>query len=558
MNKVLRIDLLVITAAAVTVFSSLVGVSIPLLLRRLIDGPKPQLFFNASILLAAFLFQTGFVVLGDYLMAKSGERQVETLRERLTNTLIHANMSFLDHQQSGDLTSHVINDANSIRTFFSGTLAQFIAGVVTIIGSLIALVLLDVRLSLVLVACLPVVLLVVVPVSNLAEKYAERLQKQTGRTNAFLTATFRQSELIKASTAEEEASSSASGLFQGLYNSALKADWLQAVSSPLVLLALFGAVAVIFAYGGQRVAAGSLSIGTLMSFLIYVFQLLNPIGGLSSFFTDLAKMNGATKRLRELALAKPEVESGHLPTQKGELKLTDVCFDYGDGNPVLEHIDITIPADQKTALVGPSGGGKSTIVSLLERFYPVTKGQVSLAGVPAEEYGLEAWRQNIALVSQTNDIQNGTIRDNLLFGLSKTFSESQIESALERAGLLREINNFPQGLETLVGEDGNLLSGGQRQRLQIARAYLKAPNFIIFDEATANLDADAEYQVTKSLDALLSDRGALIIAHRLSTITDADKIYFLENHRITGFGTHSELMKTHESYRRFVNEQIIE
>ncbi|WP_203662770.1 ABC transporter transmembrane domain-containing protein [Lacticaseibacillus sp. 53-4] len=282
MNKVLRIDLLVITAAAVTVFSSLVGVSIPLLLRRLIDGPKPQLFFNASILLAAFLFQTGFVVLGDYLMAKSGERQVETLRERLTNTLIHANMSFLDHQQSGDLTSHVINDANSIRTFFSGTLAQFIAGVVTIIGSLIALVLLDVRLSLVLVACLPVVLLVVVPVSNLAEKYAERLQKQTGRTNAFLTATFRQSELIKASTAEEEASSSASGLFQGLYNSALKADWLQAVSSPLVLLALFGAVAVIFAYGGQRVAAGSLSIGTLMSFLIYVFQLLNPIPQFSS------------------------------------------------------------------------------------------------------------------------------------------------------------------------------------------------------------------------------------------------------------------------------------
>lgn len=557
MKKLIHMDALIFSAMLLIIFSSLVGVSIPLVLKESIDQKSGISGRYGLLLLTLFLTQAALVTLGQYLMARSGERQVQNIREKLANHLLYAPKIFLDHQKSGDLSSRVMSDTNNIRIFLTTNVATFTAGIVTIVGSLIALFSLDWQLSLVLVACFPFVALVTIPITNLSENYATNLQTDTANTTGFLTETFRKSVLIKANSAEKTMQHTAKDNFNSLFKVALKSDLVEAIASPLVLLFLFGSVAVIFAYGGQRVSNGTLSVGTLMSFLIYLFQLLNPISSISEFLAARAKLKGSTTKISQLLQAPQELfDTGSKPLP-GDLALINASFSYGKV-PVLDNVSLTFEKNRKTAIVGPSGGGKSTIVNLLERFYPLDQGQLTLSGVDSESVELNSWRQNFALVDQNSDIISGTIRDNLLFGLKDTYSSANIDHVLQEVGLKKEIDNLPSGLDSYVGEDGGLLSGGQRQRLQIARAYLRSPRFIIFDEATANLDADAEYLVTKSLNNLLDQRTAIIIAHRLSTIVDADIIYFLEGRHITGRGTHAELMATHDSYRRFVNEQVIE
>lgn len=269
-------------------------------------------------------------------------------------------------------------------------------------------------------------------------------------------------------------------------------------------------------------------------------------------------MNGATAKLQTFLATPVENDSGATTIPSGELALNTVSFAYTADTPVLSNVSLKVGSQQKVAIVGPSGGGKSTVIDLIERFYEPTAGSVTIAGQDAGQFDLVAWRDNIGLVSQNSAVVAGTVRDNLLFGTTKEYSPDQIDTALAAAGLAQDIAGLPQGLDTPVGEDGNLLSGGQKQHLQIARVYLKQPAFVIFDEATANLDADAESRVTESLKTVLENSAALVVAHRLSTIVDADVIYFLEDHQITGVGTHKELMQTHPTYQRFVEEQMIE
>lgn len=527
-------------------------------MRRGIDSKGGFSITVGAALIGLFLGQALLVTLGSYLMARSGERQVEALRGRVTNHLLHVPMDFFDHEQSAELAAHIINDTDSIRIFFTNSLPAFVASIVTIVGSIAALFALDWRLSLTLLIALPLVIFIVIPLANATGGVAKKLQTTIGETTGSLGESFRQAELIKANTAEKETGHVAAGKFRELYRIALRSDLLDAITSPLVLMFLFGAVALVFTYGGRRVAAGTLTVGTLMSFLIYMFQLLNPLGGLSEFFAAKGRMNGATAKLQTFLATPVENDSGATTIPSGELALNTVSFAYTADTPVLSNVSLKVGPQQKIAIVGPSGGGKSTVIDLIERFYEPTAGSVTIAGQDAGQFDLVAWRDNIGLVSQNSAVVAGTVRDNLLFGTTKEYSSDQIDTALAAAGLTQDIAGLPQGLDTPVGEDGNLLSGGQKQRLQIARVYLKQPAFVIFDEATANLDADAESRVTESLKTVLENSAALVVAHRLSTIVDADVIYFLEDHQITGVGTHKELMQTHPTYQRFVEEQMIE
>mgnify|MGYP004468017927 CR=1 FL=1 len=558
MQKLVRYDACITGAAIITAFSSILGVFIPLAMRRGIDSKGGFSITVGAALIGLFLGQALLVTLGSYLMARSGERQVEALRGRVTNHLLHVPMDFFDHEQSAELAAHIINDTDSIRIFFTNSLPAFVASIVTIVGSIAALFALDWRLSLTLLIALPLVIFIVIPLANATGGVAKKLQTTIGETTGSLGESFRQAELIKANTAEKETGHVAAGKFRELYRIALRSDLLDAITSPLVLMFLFGAVALVFTYGGQRVAAGTLTVGTLMSFLIYMFQLLNPLGGLSEFFAAKGRMNGATAKLQTFLATPVENDSGATTIPSGELALNTVSFAYTADTPVLSNVSLKAGPQQKIAIVGPSGGGKSTVIDLIERFYEPTAGSVTIAGQDAGQFDLVAWRDNIGLVSQNSAVVAGTVRDNLLFGTTKEYSSDQIGTALAAAGLTQDIAGLPQGLDTPVGEDGNLLSGGQKQRLQIARVYLKQPAFVIFDEATANLDADAESRVTEILKTVLENSAALVVAHRLSTIVDADVIYFLEDHQITGVGTHKELMQTHPTYQRFVEEQMIE
>lgn len=533
------------------------GLSVPLLLRMIIDEGSQVSHSNILYLVLMFLGNTLLISLGHIQMAKFGERHVAQIRQSLFTHIYQLNLSFFHYRKSGELASRIINDTGLIRDFLVVTIPNLIAGIVTLVGSVLVLFLMDWKLTALMLVGLPLMMVFIMPISKMSEKSTKKMQEEIGHLTGDLTEGFQEIELIKISTAEETMVGKHTETVKSVLRSALRNDTLVAIETPLGLLFIFGLMGLIFLYGGRRVVEGSLSVGTLITFMIYLLQLLNPVGAISNTGIAYSRQKGARESIEEILSQPIEENFGNLPEQTGQIVLDQVSFGYDNQKLILENICMTFNQGEKTALVGPSGSGKSTVVNLLTRFYSAQNGKITLNGLDISSFELRDWRQKIALVAQSNGILSGTIRDNLCFGLETIPTEEDLYEALKLAYLDKDVAKLSNGLDTYIGERGKLLSGGQRQRLQIARAYLKKPDILLFDEATANLDADAEFEVTQSLNNLLKGRTALVIAHRLSTVVDADKIYFLEDHQVTGQGTHEELLKTHESYRRFVQEQMI-
>ena len=294
------------------------------------------------------------------------------------------------------------------------------------------------------------------------------------------------------------------------------------------------------------VEAGTMESGDLFSFIIYTGIIGGAIASFGNLYTTLVSAIGATERVKELLDTPGEIEISSNTFEdldlKGNIVYGNVRFSYPTRTEleILKGIDLEIKQGQKIALVGQSGSGKSTIVSLLMNFYPLDSGQIRIDGQPINDYDLTALRKNIGIVPQEVILFGGTIRENILYG-NPNASEAELNSAAERSNCLEFINSFPDGFETVVGERGIKLSGGQRQRVAIARAILKDPDILILDEATSSLDAESERLVQDALDKLMVNRTSVIIAHRLSTIKEVDQIYVLENGKIIEKGTHSEL-----------------
>lgn len=305
---------------------------------------------------------------------------------------------------------------------------------------------------------------------------------------------------------------------------------------------------------------GSMSMGTMVSFLMYLFQIMSPIAIVAQFFTTLSKAAGSTERVREV-LAEPEEQllsgANHVSLADKTLRLEHVDFSYETGKAILTDLNIEAKPNTVVAFAGPSGGGKSTIFSLIERFYEPTAGQLTIGGQNIDELSLYDWRSQIGFVSQDSSIMAGTIRQNLTYGLDEqTFSDNALWHVLSLAYADKFVAEMPDGLDTEVGERGIKVSGGQRQRLAIARAFLRNPKILMLDEATASLDSESEAMVQKALADLMKDRTTLTIAHRLSTIVDADNIYFIDHGQVSGNGTHQQLMDTLPLYRDYVKIQF--
>lgn len=556
--KLLKTDALILTGSILLIASSLLALLLPLNLRGLIDGNNPGKMTEQIVKVALiFLGQALLASLGTFLFNRSGEEKIARLRLHVAENLLYARKSFFDQQKSGALASRIVNDTTLVREFLVDSFPNFVMSFVMILGSIIVLFRLDWQLSLILLISLPLMLLFVTPLANISERYSGRIQEEMSILTGNLTEKFQEIETIKTCQEEEKIQGLLKENIQTTLNVSTKSDFVTSFENPFALLFIFGTVAFIFTYGGQRVASGDLSVGTLVSFLIYLFQLLNPVSSLSNFFTTYARMKGATNSLEDLLLVEQENLLQGEPAVGQNLVLNNVSFSYEKGQPVLENISLVIPNGKKIAFVGPSGSGKSTLVRLIARFYEPNAGMILLDGQPIQDISLQDWRRRLAWVSQNDAILSGSIRDNLTFGLQKSVSDTELFAVLDQVLMLNEVLQMSQGLETEVGERGRLLSGGQRQRLQIARAYLRGADFFIMDEGTANLDADSEYAVTQNLKSLMRNKTSLIIAHRLSTIKDADCIYFLENRQITGSGTHQQLLESHETYARFVKEQMI-
>lgn len=487
-----------------------------------------------------------------------GENVVSRLRNTLWDKLIRLRVAYFDETKAGEMTSRLINDSTQIKDLLANSFPRMITSLLTVVGALTLMVLKDWRMTAIMALAIPLVMLVMLPVMRQSHKVGRDRQNSLADFNGAAGETLSEIRLVKSSNAEPFETEKGHTTIQSLYKIGLREAVYDSVAGPLMTAVMMGLFVGVLAYGAHRVSQGTMTMGTMFSFLMYLFQLLGPSATLGQFFSDLAKASGSTERVQTL-LAEPEEDltSGVDVDVEGQtLAMSHVDFAYDDSKKILSDVSFEAQPNTVVAFAGPSGGGKSTIFSLLERYYTPTAGEIMIGNHDVSDVNLANWREQIGFVSQDSAIMAGTIRHNLTYGLTGEYSDDDLWRVLGLAFAEKFVRDMPAGLDTEVGERGVKVSGGQRQRLAIARAFLRDPKILMLDEATASLDSESEAMVQKALESLMKGRTTLVIAHRLSTIVDADKIYFIEQGTVSGAGTHKELVANHELYREYVDTQF--
>jgi ATP-binding cassette, subfamily B, bacterial AbcA/BmrA len=540
---------------------SVVGtLSFPVLTKQLVDELARSAPSRASImLLAAVMLGSGVAsVLSAYLLSCIGHEMIAALRILLIDKLLRLPVASFDQECTGERVSRVLNDCQSISELATRQAINLLSGVLVLGGAIAVLLFLDGWLTLVVVGCIVLALGVVIPLAALLEGLARRTQDRTAKLGGILTHVLSEIRLVKAFTAEARERERTRQEIQDIRRLGVQVAKISAVLAPLISLSLTAAILVILIYGSSRVSSGSISIGTLTAFILYIFNVAVPLIQLTTFLEELQKAKGASTRIATLLQGKEEATVGKaVGSTHRALEFRNVSFSYpGRESKVLHGINLVFRPGTTTALVGASGNGKTTVLSLIERFYAPTDGAILYDGEPICDFSLTEWRKRIGYVAQNAPIMPGTVRDNIVYGLAGHYTDDMVRMAAEKAGALAFIEQMPQGLDTVLSEQGGNLSGGQRQRIAIARMFLRNPDILILDEATSSLDSETEHRVKLALDSLMQGRTNIIVAHRLATVMHADCIYFLEGGRISGSGSHDELMSSHSHYARLVARQF--
>ncbi|MGG6841841.1 UNVERIFIED_CONTAM: ABC transporter ATP-binding protein/permease [Mammaliicoccus sciuri] len=552
---------LVFTAMTLSILGSLSGLLVPLFTGKLVDT------FNAESLdlrmvwlfIGVFLVNAVLSGIGTYLLSKIGEKTIYSIREKLWKHLINLKMSFFDKNESGQLMSRITDDTNVINLFISEKAPSVLPSLLTLIGSIVMLFILDWQMTLMTFLILPIFIGIMVPLGRKMGKISKDTQTEISRFSGILGRVLTEMKLVKVTASEEKELEKTKGTLLGIYDLGLKEAKIRAIISPLSGVIMTLTVAVILGFGGIRVSSGAITAGTLVAMIFYVVQLSAPILNFSMFLTDYKKAVGASERIYEIYQEEAEKrgDDHNQPiTNHQDITFENVSFGYED-NPVIKDLSLSIRSGEVTAFVGPSGSGKSTLFSLIERLYPIDHGQILYGNQPIDDISLKYWRQKIGYVMQSNAMMSGTIRDNLTYGVYSEVDEEKLVHYTKLARCYDFIMAFPQGFDTEIGERGTKLSGGQRQRIDIARSFIKNPDILLLDEATANLDSESEFYIQQALNELMKDRTTIVIAHRLATIKKANQIVFLDKGEITGVGTHQELLASHDKYRHFVNTQSL-
>lgn len=552
---------LVFTAMTLSILGSLSGLLVPLFTGKLVDT------FNAESLdlrmvwlfIGVFLVNAVLSGIGTYLLSKIGEKTIYSIREKLWKHLINLKMSFFDKNESGQLMSRITGDTNVINLFISEKAPSVLPSLLTLIGSIVMLFILDWQMTLMTFLILPIFIGIMVPLGRKMGKISKDTQTEISRFSGILGRVLTEMKLVKVTASEEKELEKTKGTLLGIYDLGLKEAKIRAIISPLSGVIMTLTVAVILGFGGIRVSSGAITAGTLVAMIFYVVQLSAPILNFSMFLTDYKKAVGASERIYEIYQEEAEKrgDDHNQPiTNHQDITFENVSFGYED-NPVIKDLSLSIRSGEVTAFVGPSGSGKSTLFSLIERLYPIDHGQILYGNQPIDDISLKYWRQKIGYVMQSNAMMSGTIRDNLTYGVYSEVDEEKLVHYTKMARCYDFIMAFPQGFDTEIGERGTKLSGGQRQRIDIARSFIKNPDILLLDEATANLDSESEFYIQQALNELMKDRTTIVIAHRLATIKKANQIVFLDKGEITGVGTHQELLASHDKYRHFVNTQSL-
>lgn len=551
--------LLISIAILLSLITTGVGLLVPLFTKNLVNDFSISAINAKSIsfLVVAILAQalaSGFSI---YLLNRIGQTVVASIRDRLWKKLLVLPVSYFDEHPSGETVSRMTNDTSVVKDLISDHLANFVAGIISIVGSIIVLFILDWKMTLVMFIAIPIAAAILVPLGKKMYKIAKGTQDETAKFTAVLQQVLSEIRLVKSSNAEEVEYANGRRGITNLFNFGLREAKVQSLIGPIISLVMMTLLVLLLGYGGMRVSSGALTAGSLVAFIMYLFQIIMPMAQMASFFTHFQKATGATERIIDILELAPEPNATDDVEQvDADLKVEHVNYSYNEKDTILHDINFTIQSGKVTAIVGPSGSGKTTLFSLFERYYQPNSGRITIGDKSINDFSLTSWRSHIGYVSQESPIVSGTIRDNICYGLRREVTDEEIQTVAKMAYADQFIADLPNGYSTEVGERGMKLSGGQRQRIAIARAFLRNPEILMLDEATSSLDSKSEKVVQQALNDLMNGRTTIVIAHRLSTVIDSDQIIFLEKGKITGSGTHQELYQSHPLYREFADQQL--
>lgn len=548
-------------------FTGGTALAFPKLMGLLVDCVKnkdlDQANFIAISLVGILFMQSIFSFFRLSLFVNFTENTLANLRLALYSNLVKLPMSFFSQKRVGELNSRISSDITQIQDTLTSTIAEFLRQFILIIGGIALLATESFKLTLLMLSVVPLVAVAAVIFGRFIRGYSKKVQDKVAESQVIVEETMQGISIVKAFANEWYEIARYKTQIKEVIQIAIKGGKYRGYFASFIIFCLFGAIVAVVWYGVQLSIAGEMSVGQLISFVLYSTFVGASFGGIAELYAQIQKAIGATERVFELLDETPEKIEGttaHDTVQKikGDVSFKNVAFQYPSRKEmkVLKDVSFNAQFGQKIAIVGPSGAGKSTIASLLLRFYSIAEGSIEIDNKNIYDYDLEQLRGNMSIVPQDVILFGGTIRENIAYGKPNA-TEDEILAAAQQANAYNFIESFPEKLDTIVGERGVKLSGGQRQRIAIARALLKNPSILILDEATSSLDSESEKLVQEALEILMEGRTSIIIAHRLSTIRSADQILVLDQGVIAEKGTHQELIALENGiYKNLSNLQF--
>ena len=549
-----------------------IGLAFPQIVRQLLDAAfverDSSLLDRIAIgLIGLFAIQAALNFTQVYLLTITSERIVASLRRDLFAHLITLSPGFFTERRTGELTSRLSADTTVLQTVLSYNLSEFARQSLFLLGGIVLLTMTHPRLALTTLAVVPIVIGAALFFGRQLRRASTGVQDRIAEATGSAEEAFSQIRTVQSFTREPEETRRYTAHMAHVIAAAMDRSRIRATFFGILTLCAFGGVVAVLWQGGRLVLEGTLTAGALVSFLLYALYVAGAVGSLGSLFGAYQEAVGAARRTFDLLATEPAIASPPNPVRlrkpvRGEVELDNVSFTYGAALPeVISDLSLHISPGEVVALVGPSGAGKTTVASLIPRFWDVTGGAIRVDGHDVRTLSLEDLRGSIGMVPQEPALFSGTVRENIAYALTEEGlepSEDDIRRAASAAHATEFIDRLVEGFDTLVGERGVKLSGGQRQRLAIARVFLKNPAIVILDEATSSLDSESERLVEQAMEELLQGRSTLIIAHRMSTVLRADRVVVIDRGRLVEEGRHGDLLAAEGVYSRLYRGQFRE
>lgn len=537
----------------ITILFSLVSLMFPLLTKNIIQDLENQKLEISSVtfLVSFLILKTVLEAIYTYSLSKLGAKIIQTSRISIYNQIMSYNTGFFDKNHSGKLSSRIINDTEIIKDLITEDIPEVINGTIMIVGTIVIMTWLDWKLTTIILIVIPIIFIFIFPLLKKLDGLGEIQQVEKASFISRTQEIFKNIKTIKSHNAELYEKNTVTNNINNLYNATLKENKILSVISPLLNLLLISGIIIIGIYGIYRVSNESLAFGTLVAFIIYILQIINPITSIGTFWGQYQKAIGSLKNLNQIIDKKNIEHIGYQDFSFNEkIKFNNVSLRINQKN-ILKNLSFEIKKGQHLTIVGPSGAGKSSIINLLEKFYVPTEGNIYIDNINYGNIKINDLRKKIGLVSQNTSIFNDSVFNNIIYGNEKKdISMQKLEDAIKNARLDSFFNKYDYN--SIIGEDGKTISGGEKQRFNIARLFLKNPEIILLDEPTVSLDNKSKGKIESSLEKLTEDKTSIKITHNLEEIEDNDYILFISQGELIGKGMHLELMEENIEYKKFI------